>query len=135
MDELYQLFQNCTVRLITPSDRGTVFFVAPGFILTCNHVVKKTEAQDIQVRWRDNIYSVVQVEATEDPDLALLQVEIDAHPCVLLDGEVNPFDQLYVYGYLPDKIGSNSALCQGEGISENGQVLSIVILGHRLSVD
>ena len=126
MDELYQLFQNCTVRLITPSDRGTGFFVAPGFILTCNHVVKNTEAKDIEVRWRDNIYSVVQVEATEDPDLALLQVEIEAHPCVLLDGEVNPFDQLYAYGYPPDKIGSNSALCQCEGISENGQILSIV---------
>ncbi len=125
MDKLYQLFQDCTVRLSTPGDRGTGFFVAPGLILTCNHVVKNAEAKDIEVCWQDKTYSVTQVEATEEPDLALLQVEIEAHPCVFLDEQVNPFDRLYSYGYPPDKM-SNSALCQCEGISEDGQILSIV---------
>ena len=121
---LYELFHDCTVRLKTPSDRGTGFFVAPRRLLTCYHIVKETEAENIEVHWRDRSYVVTRVETPQDPetfDLALLHVEIEAHPCVLLDREVLPFDRLYAYGY--PTMGNNFALCLCEGADET--ILSV----------
>src|SRR5262245_34980271 len=38
-DRLLQLLQRCTVRIDAGDEQGTGFFVAPGLLLTCDHVV------------------------------------------------------------------------------------------------
>ena len=123
---LYSLFHDCTAELATPSDRGTGFFVAPQLLLTCYHVVKETDAEKIEIRWRDRTFKVMEVERREKSDLALLHVDIEEHPCALLSREVLPWDRLYAYGYPTDAIGSNSALCQCEGINKEGTILNLV---------
>lgn len=55
MSQLEDLLQQCTVKL-SLSDRvgwGTGFFVAPGWILTCAHVIQAAHGQPIQVRWQN----------------------------------------------------------------------------------
>ncbi|MBN8564818.1 MAG: HEAT repeat domain-containing protein [Leptolyngbya sp. UWPOB_LEPTO1] len=110
MSQLEDLLQHCTVKL-SLSNRvgwGTGFFVAPGWILTCAHVIQAAQGQPIQVRWQnqENWAEAVVERAIPDPyDLALLRVTLptDANPpCVLLGEEVRSRDPLYLFGY-PDE--------------------------------
>ena len=53
---LIELMHDCVVKLSIPEKNGTGFFVAPGKILTCAHVVgdlpaRKFYENDIHVRW------------------------------------------------------------------------------------
>ncbi|MFW5779697.1 MAG: trypsin-like peptidase domain-containing protein, partial [Coleofasciculus sp.] len=52
MSRVESLLQQCTVKLSLPGGWGTGFFVAPQWILTCAHVVKKAEREPVQVRWQ-----------------------------------------------------------------------------------
>ncbi|MEN8446805.1 MAG: hypothetical protein ABG776_17545, partial [Cyanobacteria bacterium J06555_13] len=52
---LDELLQHCTVRIEVPGQKGwgTGFFVAPGLILTCAHVVKSLNADSkAQLSWQ-----------------------------------------------------------------------------------
>ncbi|MEQ9548065.1 MAG: HEAT repeat domain-containing protein [Coleofasciculus sp. G3-WIS-01] len=109
MSRVENLLQQCTVKLSLPGRGwGTGFFVAPEWILTCAHVVKKAEGEPIQVRWQmqENWSQAVVEELLADPyDLALLRVTLptDADPpCVYLDGEIKSRDPLHLFGY-PDQ--------------------------------
>jgi Tfp pilus assembly protein PilF len=107
---LEDLLQQCTVKLtILGVSQGTGFFVSPGLILTCAHVVKDLGNKSIQVRWQnqENWAQAVVERSIPDPhDLALLRVVslIEANPpCVFLDAKVpNQRAPLYLFGY-PDK--------------------------------
>jgi WD40 repeat protein len=110
MSQLENLLQHCTVKL-TLTDRqgwGTGFFVAPGLILTCAHVVRKAKGQSVQVRWKnqDNWAQALVEKSLPDPyDLALLRVTLPTNvnpPCVYLDQEIQSRDPLYLFGY-PDQ--------------------------------
>jgi signal peptidase I len=87
---------------------GTGFFVAPGLILTCAHVVQEAKGESVQVRWQKQenwAQAVVEKSLPEPYDLALLRVTlpIDANPpCVYLDGAIQSRDPLYLFGY-PDQ--------------------------------
>lgn len=104
---LDELLQECTVKITVPgqSGWGTGFFVAPGLILTCAHVVKRSPGQ-VQVGWQNKTLDAVVEQSIPDPyDLALLRVTLVADvnpPCVRLDEEVQPRDPLYLFGY-PDE--------------------------------
>lgn len=111
MSQLEHLLQQCTVKLTLPdrSGWGTGFFVAPGWILTCAHVVKEAKGEPIQVRWQnqENWAQAVVERSIADPyDLALLRVTLPANanpPCVYLDEEmIRSRDPLYLFGY-PDQ--------------------------------
>ena len=111
MSQLEHLLQQCTVKLSLPGQMGwgTGFFVAPGWILTCAHVVKEAKGEPIQVRWQnqENWAQAVVERSIADPyDLALLQVTLPANanpPCVYLDEEmIRSRDPLYLFGY-PDQ--------------------------------
>ena len=110
MSQLEHLLQQCTVKLTLPGrfGWGTGFFVAPGWILTCAHVVKEAKGEPIKVRWQnqENWAQAVVERSIADPyDLALLRVTlpIDAKPpCVYLDAVVQLNDHLYSYGYPDD---------------------------------
>ncbi|NJL41560.1 MAG: trypsin-like peptidase domain-containing protein [Leptolyngbyaceae cyanobacterium SM1_4_3] len=110
MSQLEHLLQQCTVKLTLPgqSGWGTGFFVAPGLILTCAHVVRK--ATDLQVTVfysarQDPLSSIVKAKADDGKTLDLALVELSEplfdHPCVFLDEEPVAIGQaLYSYGYL-----------------------------------
>jgi len=110
MSQLEHLLQQCTVKLTLPgrSGWGTGFFVAPGWILTCAHVVKEAKGEPVQVRWQNQenwAQAVVERSLADSYDLALLRVTlpIDAKPpCVYLDEEIRSRDPLYLFGY-PDQ--------------------------------
>ena len=115
---LFALLRRCVVRIDdgTGSFRGTGFFVAPGLVLTCAHVVHGADGP--QVRWQDNAALAKVVDAAPQlgsvstpadyplPDLAVLEVERTRewhHPCVALANEspvlgMSP-DVLYLAGY------------------------------------
>jgi len=113
------------VRLRTPSDRGTGFFVAPGMILTCYHVIRETKPGEIEVNWRDVSYRSWKVDTIEQLDLALVWVDIAEHPCVYLDREAQPGDKLYSYGYPDQDRDGASITVECEGPGDKGQLLTI----------
>jgi HEAT repeat protein len=110
MSQLEDLLQQCTVKLSLPGRMGwgTGFFVAPGFILTCAHVVQEAKGQPVQVRWQnqENWAQAVVERSLPDPyDLALLRVTLPTHAnpvCVYLDTVIQSRDPLYLFGY-PDQ--------------------------------
>jgi hypothetical protein len=120
---LREHLRQCTVQLVVPGKSlGTGFFVAPGLILTCAHVVQAAQAQNLPVEirtWDGQFIGMgsIQTFLLENipvkqtlpgqrpshlyPDLALVLVAFNDHPCVLLDAQVSGGDPLYTYGY-PD---------------------------------
>jgi hypothetical protein len=95
---LEDLLQDCTVRVSVDGEaRGSGFFVAPGLVLTCFHVVE--EGKNIEISRRGQSQEARLAEALPDPDLALLAVAASDHPCVLLCGKARPHSKLYSYGY------------------------------------
>jgi tetratricopeptide (TPR) repeat protein len=112
MSQLEDLLHQCTVRLNISGCMGwgTGFFVTPGLILTCAHVVKKASTEHpIQVRWKnDEKWAQAFIERSlPDPyDLALLKVlQLGAGnpPCVSFDTTmIQSRDPLYLFGYPDD---------------------------------
>jgi tetratricopeptide (TPR) repeat protein len=107
VNQLEELLQRCTVRLSLPDSCGTGFFVAPGLILTCAHVVRQAEDRQVEVFWqpdRRSLSARVQqiIDNNESLDCALLALAQPLeHPCVLLDeASVEIGQELYAYGYL-----------------------------------
>ena len=143
MDEtLDALLRACIVQVFTPTQdgNGSGFFVAPGYILTCAHVVKSTQPQQLlpTVRWQGHDWSPRHMQRAgptpqepEGPDLALLLMEITDHPCVLLIDGVNYTDALYTYGYsyVPNKreqnVQGDSVSLHYDGPTDNGRLLKL----------
>jgi hypothetical protein len=104
-----------TVRLVTLARNGTAyrngtgFFIAPGRVVTCAHVVPELDGAVYLAycRGEELAATVLAREPAKGadklfsfPDVALLEVELADHPSVALrtalpDNE----DQLYAYGY------------------------------------
>ena len=104
---LFDLLHRCTVKLTVRGGHGTGFFVAPGLILTCAHVVKEAGTTPIKVRWQhQHDFAEATIERSlPDSDIALLRCSPPPNtnvPCVLLDTAVEPRDPLYLFGY-PDR--------------------------------
>jgi hypothetical protein len=104
-----EFLKECTVKLSLPNNygQGTGFFVAPGLILTCAHVVKDLDDLPIKVRWlQEYNFAEAKVENLETEfDLALLRFNPpkDDLPCVYLDEEyLIDRDGLHTFGY-PDQ--------------------------------
>ncbi len=116
---LEELLKQCTVRLSVPeTSLGTGFFVAPGLILTCAHVVNTAREKTLSIEaysWDGTSIGTASVqkflldEITITslggplkylyPDLALLQVDQRNHPCVCFDTNVRSGNDLYSFGY------------------------------------
>lgn len=96
-----------TVRIQAGSNSGTGFFVAPGLILTCAHVVTEGNARQsiapIKVYWKNYDYNAVIAKLPDHPnvDLALLNLDepIPEHFYVSLDDSISNGDSLYSFGY------------------------------------
>ncbi|MDX2244488.1 MAG: serine protease [Leptolyngbyaceae cyanobacterium bins.302] len=125
--QLEKLLQRCTVRLTTTSGHGTGFFVAPGLILTCAHVVEAAIDLPISVWWAapQQLYTAQVVQCLTDPnlDLALLTLSspLPEHPCVLLDESMPQLDDhLYSFGYPQDNPDGDPVTSGFEGESFRG---------------
>ena len=119
--KLEQLLQRCTVKLSIPGKMGwgTGFFVAPGLILTCHHVVQDAGNGKVQVCWQnqEDFAEAVIERSLPEFDLALLQFSppVADLPCVYLDESFQADDSLYTYGY-PDDFPQGApvtAKCEG----------------------
>ncbi|GBO55431.1 hypothetical protein APA_3582 [Pseudanabaena sp. lw0831] len=119
--QLLELLHQCTVRLSTPQEDGTGFFVAPGTILTCAHVVETRRDEPISIYWQGQNYTATAVEGLPEDtkllDLALLRLttEVFNHPCVYLDEVIYLNDALYSYGYTDDYPNGDPATFEFEG--------------------
>ena len=113
------LMHQCVVKLTLPQKVGTGFFVAPGLILTCAHVVgdcktKKHCNGDITVRWKAHKnFTIAKVkEWKPDLDIALLSCitdQDDTPPCVLLGRECRNGHKLVTFGYPLDSSNGDPA--------------------------
>jgi HEAT repeat protein len=115
---LYELLRQSTIRIAVGSGHGTGFFVAPGLILTCAHVIKAAQpgTTAIELYWDGQTHATHVTAHRDDLDLALLQVNISDHPCVYLhEEEVALREPLCSYGY-PDTYPDGDTLtCDFEG--------------------
>jgi CHASE2 domain-containing sensor protein len=129
-ERIEDLLKHCTVKLSVPGKVGwgTGFFVAPGKILTCAHVVKDAETKIVNVCWQnqENFTQATITQVFSDPvDLALLDFNptLARHPCVYLDPSpqpedlVYPDDHLFTYGYSDDFPHGTPVTDQCEGLT------------------
>ena len=125
---LYELLHACIVRItVSNGSQGTGFFVRPGGILTCAHVVQEARKSNasIEASW-NNQTTMAQIQEFRDissSDLALLQVNLSNHPCVLLHDGVEPFGDLYSYGYAGGESEGASTTFSCEGWAGERQEL------------
>ena len=132
---LYELLHDCTVRIVVPKvTQGTGFFVAPGIVLTCAHVVEAAQKGNVPVEifWNGQT-ATAQIQEFRDvsyPDLALLQMSQTNHSCVLLHGEAEPFGELYSYGYPDIESDGASTTFECEGWAGERQELLKFKLGR-----
>jgi tetratricopeptide (TPR) repeat protein len=116
-ERLEDLLRSCSVRVTGARAAGAGFFVAPGLVITCEHVIAGGEP--VTVRWERDRRPPIEVRAagpplvvtgrgrpipaleSDYPDIAVLQVEgIAGHPCVLLEeGWPEPGDEFQIFGY------------------------------------
>lgn len=127
-NQLYELLRLCTVRVSIPDKTGygTGFFVAPGLILTCAHVVKaaQPDTTSVEIYWNGQSHPAIITLSLPAIDLALLQISLTGHPCVYLHEEAVPFDDLYSYGYPDTHPGGDPATFSLEGkAGEQGEQL------------
>jgi len=103
---LEEFVQQCTMRIGSTKQGGTGFFVAPGRILTCAHVVREEHAQDlaVDILWQSCTLTahIVDFRGEQNLDIAMLSVDVTDHPCVYLETTVAINDPLWCYGY-PDE--------------------------------
>lgn len=117
-DGLIDLLSKCTVRLSIPVQAGSGFFIAPGLILTCAHVVEPahTNLKEITVSWQSSLFPIEELVSYDRvTDVALLRINFLKHPCVLLGDEVEFNDEFYTYGYTSGYIGGESIALKYEG--------------------
>ena len=101
---LRQLIRDCLVQIDSTDGRpaGSGFFVAPGYVITCSHVVNRPARSQVTGQWHGGPWSGTVIYASPspppgkdgednpatiwpEPDLAVIQLENDiAHPCVRL---------------------------------------------------
>jgi hypothetical protein len=132
---LYELFRRCTVSIFTSAgSQGTGFFVAPGLILTCAHVIqpeKSAPQPTVTILWNQQTYraDIEQIRGYPYPDIALLNVanpNLPDHPYVSLDEEIEIADELYCYGYPDDYPDGDSVTLKYEGPTEKqGQLIKL----------
>lgn len=133
------LVKHCTVRLLIQGMvKGTGFFVAPGLVLTCAHVVAEALERQIPVEvhtWdgqqlgqtfietQKTFIEEIPIQGTyprrthKYPDLALLHIERNDLPCVYLDDSIGAREPLFSYGYVQDYPSGDEAEFTYEGKS------------------
>ena len=122
-EQLEDLLRGCTVRVTGGPAPGAGFFVAPGKVLTCVHVIGESDA--LVVRWERDGQPTLEARVSgrvavladrgrpipaldrDYPDIAVLEVGgLEGHPCVRIDPEwPSQEDRFQVFGY-PEEGGA-----------------------------
>jgi chloramphenicol 3-O-phosphotransferase len=142
---LEQALRAVTVPLTAASHKGTGFFVAPGLVLTCAHLIAKGESISSVVHAAETPYCMAaELTVLEEtyrsgqgvggPDVVLLRGDgKDTNPYVCLAEPVQPGDELWTFGY-PDSLyrSGDSVVLRCEGISQrkDGTILLKVTQGR-----
>jgi Trypsin-like peptidase domain/TPR repeat len=118
--QLDELIRQCTVKICTNGGHGTGFFVAPGIIITCAHVVEIEQLKSIiDVYWKKQLYKakIKKIRKESSIDLALLELTSKInHPCVYLDRSTPNDDHNFsVFGYSEKYPDGDIITCQYEG--------------------
>ncbi|WP_071783234.1 trypsin-like peptidase domain-containing protein [Rubidibacter lacunae] len=128
--EIYTLFYDCVVRVRSGSGQGTGFFVSPGRIMTCAHVIGCANPDQVQTYWRQKELIPTRVDSQWQEsgnegnlDIAVLHVAITEHPCVELDVDVLPRDRLHSFGYPENKHGGQPLGPECVGLTEEEKFL------------
>jgi hypothetical protein len=123
-EELLSLLRAATVRIdVGGVHSGSGFFVAPGHVVTCHHVIEPAlvpEPDWGMVGIHDSTGAVWRVtdrsRFNKDADLASLRVNGSAGaPVARLDEGVGTDDQLYTWGFPSDKQDGVPATFETEG--------------------
>ncbi len=126
---LEDLVRRCTVRVVTSTESGTGFFIAPGLIVTCAHVIEgiNQRQKPVEISWGTQAYTahIWRATAPSQSDLALLRVDILGHPCAYLQGSMEIREPLYAYGYPDDYPTGDSATIEYEGPTSDGELLKL----------
>jgi GTPase SAR1 family protein len=114
---LEDLLRAATVRVEGGPRSGAGFFIAPGLVVTCAHVVGEAAELHVisgaasaeaipELRLTDRGRPIPDLD--EDyPDIALLRIEMGDHPCVALDEDMPTYgDRFQIYGF-PTEGGSD----------------------------
>lgn len=100
-----ELLGKCIVKIIVSERQvGFGFFVAPGRLLTCFHVISVDGMSfeienDIKIQWGDQRFPAQVVGYKAKLDLALLSVKLADHPSLPLNDDVFSFEVLHVLGH------------------------------------
>lgn len=101
----------CCVRIdVNGLHAGSGFFVAPGTVVTCHHVLKLVDLSSEEAGGSVSIVSPAggtyrlldarEWSPAEEDDLAIVRVEpADDHPFVLLDTGLRARDELHTFGF------------------------------------
>ncbi len=132
-DLLANLLLRCTVRISSNGRLGTGFFVAPGYILTCAHVVGQSHAahQKIPFSWDGRDYSAFLERLDPDPcpvddifpDIAILSTALHDTPYVHLVAGYKDSDPFYSFGYSGLRPGGESLSADCEGVARYDPML------------
>jgi len=125
------------MKIVVPNGHGTGFFIAPGTILTCAHVVDGAQkaGKAVTAFWDNHSYAVnIQnllselhpVLQLQYPDLALLtsdELATTGHPCVYFHTEVHLDDKMYCYGYTDEYASGDPSTYINEGWTNEQHLL------------
>lgn len=120
---LLDIFHGCVVRLVGPQGEGTGFFIAPGWILTCAHVVEERKGVSARNPIRASFQGsevearVIRFLSSPYPDLALLEADVPGHPCVSLDAQVLLGDRMEARAFTAQHPGGESTTLEFEGLA------------------
>lgn len=128
IEQLEDHLERCVVRLSGAAFLGTGFFVAPGLVLTCGHLVSEASSNNdpISIEYAGQSYPAQITKWSRGySNLALLQVDnsMPEHPCVYLYETVNDNDDLFCYGYPFKTPVPQSVSFKSDGITDRRQLL------------
>jgi len=127
----------CCVRIdVGGSHAGSGFFVAPGVVVTCNHVLRLGDLSSDEAGASISIVSPTagafelldtrERSPTDEDDLAILRVEpADGHSFVLLDTGLRARDELHTFGFPEGYPNGAPAGLVAEGWMEENRWLKV----------
>lgn len=134
---LLAVVEDCLVQIwIRNRFAGTGFFIGPGFVMTCAHVIATADAT-LEVRWKGRVLQVLRYrrypEEPNDrseyyplPDVAVVEIEVTDNPCVVLaNSETSRLADLVTAGFSQLRIPKYLSVSGEDGPSVSTLTLEV----------